>query len=123
MARLRLLLLATILGTTQLASANGDAGSPFGVLSGSTLSCTATPALAGCFVERRVLTLGDLEVAVGVDAQAAWGNASTHLAPFATLAWYPTWGSVWLEFALPDSRVPTFGRPDPIRLGFTWRIP
>lgn len=109
----RRLLLITLLAWTLCGSA----------LAAGSLTCSATSSRAGCFYEVPAFVLGPLEVAVGVDAQAGWGDgASSHLAPYAIVGWYaPTW-SAWLELALPDSRVPTFGRPDPWRVGFTVRF-
>jgi hypothetical protein len=124
---LRLLLVITILATIAHASA-ADEGSqsanPFGVLAGATITCSATSAVAGCYLEHRILTLGALEVTLGIDAQAAYaGGRSGHLAPYAGAAWYaPTW-SAWLEVYLPQSGIPTIGRPDWWRVGFTWRFP
>lgn len=129
--RLRLLLIA-ILAVTLLANAaaEGDVepvGNPdtFGVLANATLSCSARlPSVTvGCFLERPVLTLGPLEFAVGVDAQAALTNpVEGHVAAYGVVAWYaPTW-SAWLEVHLPQLGVPTLGAPDWIRLGFTLRL-
>lgn len=114
---LRHLLLITILATIALANAQGDA-EPRAL--GVTVSCSAGPSVAGCYLERRVLSLADLEVTVGVDAQLAWRDDRTsHLAPYAGVAWYAAWGSIWAEFALPSGLVPVIGRPDAWRVGFT----
>lgn len=90
------------------------------------LTCSITPHVGGCYLERPVFTVGDFEVAVGVDAQAAWaGGRSGHLAPYASVAYYaPAW-SAWVEVFVPQAArgIRVIGRPDWFRLGFTWRIP
>lgn len=101
---------------------------PPAFLAGSSVTCsTAWPsATLGCWWERPVLVLGELELALGVDAQAAlsgsWEDA--HLAPYLILAWYgPTVGA-WLEARLPDlPGVPLLGSSDWLRLGFSYRVP
>lgn len=124
---LRRLLLTTILATTALANADegvSAANSPFGVLGGSTVSCSVTNAVAGCYWERPVAILGPFEFTVGIDTQAAYAEGRTsHLAAYAGVAYYaPTW-SAWLELYNPRANLPTIGRPDWFRLGFTWRLP
>lgn len=127
----RRLLLATIAALTLSASVLGAAEEPleptsnpgeFGVM----LTCSARlPAVVvGCFAERTVLVLGGFEVAVGVDAQVAFSDASTgHLAPYAVLAYYgPAW-SAWAELRLPHlDGVPVLGDPDYLRFGFSMRL-
>lgn len=123
---LRRLLLTTILATTALANAQGDADptSSFGVLTGSTITCSGTSTVAGCYLEKPVLTLGDLEVTLGVDAQVAYGGGRAgHLAPYVGAAWYASTWSAWAEVYLPHSGIPTIGRADWWRVGFTWRLP
>lgn len=122
----RRLLLITILATIGLASAQGDddPAAPFGALSGTTITCSATSAVAGCYLERPILTLGDLEVTLGVDAQLAYGGGRTsHLAPYVGAAWFASQWSIWGEVYLPHSGVPSIGRADWFRIGFTWRLP
>lgn len=120
----RLLLLITILAMTAYGSAQegaADSVTPLGVLDGATLSCSvAAPSwTTGCFVEKRMATLGPLEFAVGVDAQAVFSRDEYHLAPYAIVAaYFDTW-SAWGEFALPDSTIPILGRPDYVRVGFS----
>jgi hypothetical protein len=106
----RLALVLLIVASCGIASAQG---------AGNTLTCSITPSLAGCYVERPAFSLGDFSVSVGVDAQAGWGGGrSSYLAPYALVAWDAgAWGA-WLEFALPESRIPVIGRPDPWRVGF-----
>lgn len=127
--------LTTILATTLLASGiaaaqepTGSPPEPAGLLSGATVSCSlAAPSwVAGCWLERAVLTLGPLEVAVGVDAQAALAGSldEAHLAPYGIVALYLDSWSAWLEVRLPRiASVPLLGSPDVARLGFTYRIP
>lgn len=107
------LLLITLLALTLSGSA----------LAAGSLTCSATSSRAGCFYEVPTFVLGSLEVAVGVDAQVGWGDgAGSHLAPYAIVGWYaPTW-SAWLEFHLPETGIPTLGRPDPWRIGVTFRF-
>lgn len=88
-----------------------------------TLTCSVSGAVAGCLIEQPVLVLGAFEVAVGVDAQAAYdGVRASFLAPYAIVGWYAGAWAAWVEFALPQSRVPTFGKPEPWRLGFRLRF-
>jgi hypothetical protein len=74
-------------------------------------------------MEAPVWTSGDFEVALGVDTQVAWSaTRASYLAPYVIAAYYgPTW-SVWGEFAIPESRIPHLGKPDPWRLGVRWRF-
>lgn len=134
---LRRLLLITILATIGLANAQdgADAAQPFGVLSGSTVTCSVTSVVAGCYAEKPVATFGNLEVSIGVDAQAAWDGRYTgnqdvretalggHLAPYVGFAWYDEAWSAWAELYSPRLGIPTLGRSDWFRLGFSWRIP
>ena len=112
----RRLLLSTILAMTLTGSA----------LAAGSVTCSVTPAVGGCYYERIVAELFGVEFAVGVDAQAAWGDGRTgHLAPYGSIAYYaPTW-SAWLEVFMPQAApsVPIVGRSDWFRLGFTWRVP
>ena len=88
-----------------------------------TLTCSASSAVAGCLVEQPVMAFGSLEVAIGVDAQVAYGFGRTSFfAPYAIVGWYANSWSVWLEFAIPESRIPTFGKPEPWRVGFRYRF-
>lgn len=127
--RLLVILAAPILiGSGTGVAADGtatDSVAPFGVLANTTISCSvAAPSwTVGCFAERPMFILGGFEVAVGVDAQTTLSNAAeSHLAPYGILAYYaPTW-SAWLEVALPGNRIPIIGRPDYVRVGFTYRI-
>ena len=107
----RRLLLITLLGTIALGSARAE---------GNTLTCSGSSQVAGCYLEHRVLTLGALEVTLGVDAQVAYAGGRTgHLAPYAGAAWFaPDW-SVWAEVYFPHSGIPNIGRPDWWRIGFT----
>src|SRR5690606_8427440 len=129
----RRLLLITILAPLLLGSAHaeGDATESvappaFSVLSNTTLSCSARlpAAVVGCFVERPVLVLGPFEVALGVDAQAAFSDAHRgHLAPYAVLAWYADTWSAWAELRLPElAGLHPLGDPDFLRLGFSLRL-
>lgn len=132
MRRLHLLLI-TILALTFSGSAlaEGDPATesiaaPFSVLAGSTITCsTAWPsATVGCWWEKRVLTLGDFEVAIAMDAQLALGGTrETYLAPMFSAAWYSATASMWLELAVPDGwlPVPHFGRTDWLRVGFSYQ--
>ena len=91
----------------------------------TTLSCSAAiPSVSlGCFIERPVFVLGSIEVAFGVDARAVLTDFErSSLAPYGILGLYePSW-SAWVEVALPNTRVPVLGRPDFLRVGFTWRF-
>ncbi len=121
--RLLLLLIAT-LATTATANDNADAPEPFSVLTNTTLSCSAkAPSLTvGCFWERPVLVAGNLELAVGVDAQAVLTGGDAHLAPYAIVSWFADTWSAWLEVVFPDLGVPVIGAPDWLRVGFTMRF-
>jgi hypothetical protein len=88
-----------------------------------TLTCSVSGAVAGCLVEQPVFVLGPLEFSVGVDAQWAYdGVRTSFFAPYALVGWYASSWSVWAEFALPDHRIPTFGKPEPWRVGFRVRF-
>lgn len=131
----RRLLIITLAAMMLLANANAEgnatesvAVSPFSVLAGSTISCSTTwpSATFGCFIERRVLTLGALELALGVDAQTVLSGtlADTHLAPYAILAAYLDTWSAWAEVRLPPlGGIPVLGSPDWLRIGFSYRFP
>lgn len=127
------LLLAIALATMSPASAQ-DAAEPtsnpgeFSILAGSSITCsTAWPsATVGCWWERPVWVVGDVELAVGVDAQAVltgtWDDA--HLAPYLVLAAYLETWSAWLEVRLPDlGGIPVLGDSDWLRAGMTIRVP
>lgn len=130
MRRPRHLLLITLLALTFSASAlaEGEATTEpvAGFLSGSSITCsTAWPsATVGCWWEKRVLTLGDFEVAIAMDAQLALGGTrETYLAPMFSAAWFSATASMWLELALPDGwlPVPHLGRADWLRVGFSYQ--
>lgn len=93
---------------------------------GVTLTCSARlpTGVVGCFIERPVLVLGALEVALGVDAQANFSNAASgHLAPYVLLAVYQETWSAWAEVRLPELyNVPVLGDPDYLRVGFSLRL-
>lgn len=127
-------LLGMTLATTLLASVT--AGEPTdpppepapAALAGVTLSCSiAAPSwVSGCWLERPVLVLGGLEVALGLDAQAALGGGveHAHLAPYGILAYYGEHWSAWVEARLPQlAGVPVLGTPDWLRVGFTYTVP
>lgn len=129
MRRRPTLLLITILGLTWLGSAlaEGESDPGFSVLAGSSITCsTAWPsATVGCWWERPVLVLGDVELALGVDGQAvltgSWDDA--HLAPYMIVAWYGATASAWLEVRLPNlGGIPVLGDSDYLRLGFSTRF-
>lgn len=131
------LLLATILATIALALSNAvaqepgpspDEEEPSGLL----FSCgTAVPSLlTGCWLERTVLVLGSVELALAVDAQADVGALTagnldgSHLAVYGTLGVYEQDWSAWIEVWLPRfAGTPIIGSPDWIRVGFNYRIP
>lgn len=123
---MRRLLAITMLA--MICTANADDGvsesaNPFGVLAGSTLTCSATSQVAGCYLERPVFTVGPVELSIGIDTQAAYAGGRTgHLAPYVGAAFYaPTW-SAWLEVFMPHSGVPIVGRADWFRVGFSMRF-
>lgn len=128
----RLPLLVTILALLLLGSAHaeGDAtenvAPAFSVLSNATVTCSARlpAAVVGCFAERPVLVLGDFEVALGIDAQAALTNDHRgHLAPYAVLAYYGEVLSAWVELRLPElAGLHPLGDPDYLRIGFSYRF-
>ena len=88
-----------------------------------TLACSASQNVSGCWIEAPVYASGPFEVGFGIDAQLAYdGVRTSFLAPYAVLGWYaPTWAA-WAELALPQSRFPTFGKPEPWRVGFRLRF-
>lgn len=126
------LLLITTLGLTWLGSAlaEGEAGtdSVASLLADSSITCsTAWPsATVGCWWEQPIWVVGDVELALGVDAQAvlagSWDDA--HLAPYMIVAWYGATASAWLEVRLPDlGGIPVLGDSDWLRAGMTIRVP
>lgn len=127
------LLLITILATMSLASAlaEGDpvaAPTPFSVLAGSTITCSSAwpSATIGCWWERPIWVVGDVELALGVDAQAvlSGGLNDAHLAPYLVVAAYLETWSAWLEVRLPDlGGIPVLGDSDWLRAGMTIRVP
>lgn len=122
----RRLLLITILAPLLLGSAHAE-GESGALLANTTLTCSARlpAAVVGCFVERPLLVLGPVEVALGVDAQAAFSDAHRgHLAPYAVLAWYADTWSAWAELRLPElAGLHPLGDPDYLRFGFSYRFP
>lgn len=129
-------LLATLLATMLLASGLAGAtdppttenvAAPFSVLANSSITCsTAWPSsTTGCWWEKRVLTLGDFEVAIAVDAAVTFSTGDWYVSPMLSLAWYGPSASVWLEAALPDGILPLphVGRSDYVRIGFSYSIP
>lgn len=133
MRRRLTLLLATLVATMLLGSATAEGEAPteapaFSVLANATVSCSAAwpSTTVGCWLERPVLVLGTLEVAVGLDAQAVLTGAlaDAHLAPYVIAAFYADIWSAWAEVRLPElSGIPVIGSPDWLRIGFTYRIP
>ena len=88
-----------------------------------TLACSASQNVSGCWIEAPLYANGPLEIGLGIDAQLAYGASRTSfLAPYAVLGWYERGWSAWLELALPQSRFPTFGKPEPWRVGFRLRF-
>lgn len=128
------LLLATLVATMLLGSATAE-GEPttepvagaFRVLANTTISCSAAwpSTTVGCWIERPILVIGPLELAIALDAQVAFSSSPTYLAPMLSLAWYGEAASVWLEVALPEGALglPHLGRGDWARLGFSYRWP
>ena len=131
--------LTTILATTALALSSVVAAEDTpsdsvgaGQAAGTTISCTlAAPSLrTGCYVERPVIVLGPVELALALDAQAhltdlALGDVDTsHLAVYASVGVYEENWSAWLEVWLPRfAGVTLIGTPDWLRLGFTYTVP
>jgi hypothetical protein len=115
-----LVLLITILALTFGGSA--AAGSP-PELGGYSVTCSVTLRGAGCFVERPVMVFGSFEVSIGFDARAVWaGGERGYAAPYVVIGVYERAWAAWLEVALPDTRFPAFGKPDPFRFGVTYRF-
>lgn len=88
-----------------------------------TLTCSiASDGTVGCFLERPVFVLGDLEIGLGVDAKAAlWGDGPTYVSGYAIVGYYaPTWNA-WAELAIPEV-IPVIGRPTAFRAGFSIRF-
>lgn len=123
MTRRLLLLLTAILATTATANDTADA-EPFSVLTNTTLSCSLRlpDPTVGCYWERPVAVLGPLEIAVGVDAQAALSRpAESIVGGYVSLAaYYPNW-SAWAELHLPRV-APVVGNPVWFRAGFSMRF-
>jgi hypothetical protein len=111
--------LSTMLATTLLALGLGlayaedhdppDARPSFGVLVTCSTGGFILPDRAGCTAERRVLTLGDWEVSIGLDARAAWRFPGEirdgYLGPIVVLSYYQPTYSAFVE-VLPVSLAP-----------------
>lgn len=132
MVRPRRLLLGMTLAMMLLASAlaaepDATTDSVASLLSGSTVTCSAAlpSGTMACWWERRVLTLGDVEVAVALDAAVVASTGAWYVTPMASVAWYGPTASVWGEVALPADvlGVPRLGRSDWLRIGLSWTIP
>lgn len=132
MVRPRRLLLAMTLAAMLLASAlaaepDATTDSVASLLSGSTVTCSAAlpSGTMACWWERRVLTLGDVEVAVALDAALVASTGGWYVTPMASVAWYGPTASVWGEVALPADMlgIPRLGRSDWLRIGLSWTIP
>lgn len=118
-----LVLLITILALTLSANALAEGDTNDQLVMGGSLTCSVSLAGGGCWVERPLVVVGAFEIAVGFDARAVWdGTARSYAAPYAVLGWYAREWAAWIEFWLPDVGVPPLGKPDPFRLGFTWRF-
>ena len=109
--RRRLLLITIVALLLSVSGAEGssateDVAPSFSVLSNATLSCSARlPAtVVGCFIERPLLVLfNTVELALGIDAQAAFSDAHRgHLAPYLVAAYYGDALSAWIELRLPE---------------------
>ena len=88
-----------------------------------TLACSGSLLGGGCWVEQPLATFGKLEIAIGVDGFLAWdARRVSYLAPYVIVGYYEREWSWWVEFAIPETRVPTLGKPDAIRAGFTVRF-
>lgn len=132
MVRPRRLLLGMTLAMMLLASAlaaepDATTDSVASLLSGSTVTCSAAlpSGTMACWWERRVLTLGDVEVAVALDAAVVASTGAWYVTPMASVAWYGPTASVWGEVALPADvlGIPRLGRSDWLRIGLSWTIP
>lgn len=126
--RLTTTIAATILAGVAVGQSPAEPEHEFSVLSGVTVTCTAAaPSWSvGCFAERRVLTVGPLEVAVGVDARTVLTGTldDASLAPYGIVAVYLETSSYWLEVRLPQlAGVPVIGSSDWLRVGFSLQIP
>jgi len=119
--------LAITIAATTLIGVAAAQESPDNFLSGVTLTCTgAAPSWSvGCFAERRVFTVGPVEIAVGVDARAVLTGTvdDASLAPYGVLAVYLDSSSYWLEVRMPNFGVPVIGTSDWLRVGFSLQIP
>lgn len=97
------------------------------LLSGSTITCSAAlpSGTTACWWEKRILTLGDFEVAIAVDAAVTFSTGEWYVSPMLSLAWYGPAASVWGEVALPADAlgIPRLGRSDYVRAGFSYSIP
>jgi hypothetical protein len=93
-------------------------GPRFGVVSCGFSGSGLQPERAGCVARRRVLTLGDYEISVGVDGQASFNPLrSGYLSVMVGLDYYgPNWGA-FLEIIMP-SIIEPHGAPQ-WRVGFT----
>ncbi len=128
------LLLITTLAWISLGSAHAD-GEPAtdsvaapSLLAGSSITCSSAwpSGTLGCWLERPLLVVGDVELAVGVDAQAVLtgGLEDAHLAPYLIAAVYAEAWSAWLEVRLPElAGVPILGDSDWLRVGVSLRVP
>jgi len=96
MVRPRRLLLGMTLAMTLGVSGAAGADDPpatesvAGLLSGSTVTCSAAlpSGTTACWWEKRILTLGDFEVAVAVDAAVTFNTGEWYVSPMFSVAWY-----------------------------------
>lgn len=119
---MRRLLAITMLAMIFTASAQDDAEPeqapppPARVISCSVI---APAARGGCYVETRILTLADLEVAIGFDVDASLREQRVDAAPYLTASWYAERWSVGVQLLFPKANLPVLGSPDFLRVFWT----
>ena len=94
-----------------------EAPTSFGVVVSCGVAGEWLPTRASCILKRRVFTLGNFELSVGVDGQVSFdGRRPGYLGGYVIIDYYaPTWGA-FLEVATP-SVAPPLGGGDRWRLG------
>lgn len=116
------LLAVMLLGSA--AAQPGDETALDPVAATRTLTCQlAAPAWAGlCYIETTLVTLGPLELLIGLEARATLNPDPTgSIAGYVTLAYWQAWGGAWLDVRMPEI-IPPIGVSDWFRLGFTARF-
>ena len=121
--RIMILVMILLASSCAVGFADGHITEPrdFGVLSCG-VSGVVLPTISGCFFKRRILTLGDLEVSLGLDGRLAFTeDRHGYLGAYIVFDYFaPSW-SAFLEILTPSVFAP-IGSSDLWRFGFTIQL-